>query len=92
MYLPLPGWRADVPPADLAALKPLIESLKGLGYVKEIRLVWLNNKDDVVDPSIKQELEARFRRLMPLVGFAHGKSVAWVGLDEIVEIDDAGLA
>lgn len=92
LYLPLPGWRADVPPADLAALKPLIESLKGLGYVKEIRLVWLNNKDDVVDPLIKKELEARFRSLMPLVGFAHGKSVAWVGLDEIVEIDDAGLA
>ena len=33
LYLPLPGWKADVPPADLGALKPLIESLKGLGGV-----------------------------------------------------------
>jgi hypothetical protein len=92
LYLPLPGWRADVPPADLAALKPLIESLKGLGYVKEIRLVWLNDKDEVVNSSIKRELEARFRRLMPLAGFARGKGVAWASLDEIVEVDDAGLA
>jgi len=92
LYLPLPGWRADVPPADLAALKPLIESLKGLGYVKEIKLIWLNSKDDVENPLIKRELEARFRMLMPMAGFARDGGVTWVGLKEIVEGDDVSLA
>lgn len=83
LYLPLPGWKASVPSSDLAALKPLVEALSGLGYVKKIFLLWLNNQDDHPDLTLRQQLEAQFRRLMPLTGFASGKAVSWIDLEEL---------
>ena len=87
LYLPLPGWKAAVPSSDLAALKPLVKALKGLGYVKKIFLLMLNNQDDHPDLALRQHLEAQFRRLMPLAGFASDKSetVSWIDLEELRE-------
>ena len=83
LYLPLPGWKASVPSSDLAALKPLVEALKGLGYVKKIFLLWLNNQDDHQDLALRRQLEAQFQRLMPLTGFASGKAVSWIDLEAL---------
>lgn len=82
LYVPLPGWKADVPSSDLSALKPLVDALNGLGFVKKIFLVWLNNQDEKPDLMLRKTLEAQFRRLLPLAGFAGGNSVTWVELDE----------
>lgn len=92
LYLPLPGWRAPVPPADLAALKPLVDALRGMGYVRKLRLMLLNNHDVAPDPSIQRILEAQVRRLMPLTGFASGGGLAWVNLEEFTEEYRAGMA
>ena len=83
LYLPLPGWKAAVPSSDLAALKPLVEALSGLGYVRKIKLLWLNNKDELPDLLLRHQLEAQFRRLMPLASFAIGDAVSWVDLKEM---------
>lgn len=83
LYVSLPGWKADVPSSDLSALKPLVDALNGLGYVKKIFLVWLNNQDEKPDLMLRKTLEAQFRRLLPLAGFAGGNSVTWVELDEL---------
>ena len=83
LYVPLPGWKADVPSSDLSALKPLVDALNGLGFVKKIVLVWLNNQDEKPDFKLRKTLEAQFRRLLPLIGFAGDNSVTWVELDEL---------
>ncbi|GMQ87555.1 MAG: hypothetical protein BMS9Abin08_0759 [Gammaproteobacteria bacterium] len=83
LYIPLPGWKASVPSSDLAALKPLVEALKGLGFVNKISLLLLNNQDDQPDISLRRQLEAQFRRQMPLTSFASGKAVSWVDLEEL---------
>lgn len=83
LYVPLPGWKADVPSSDLSALKPLVDALNGLGYVKKIFLVWVNNQDEKPDLILRKTLEAQFRRLLPLTGFAGGNSVTWVELNEL---------
>ena len=83
LYLPLPGWRLAVPSSDLAALKPLVEALSGLGYVRKVCLLWLNNKDEPPDLLLRYQLEAQFRSLMPLVSFAFGDAVSWVELKEM---------
>lgn len=83
LFIPLPGWKAAVPSSDLAALKPLVKGLRGLGYVKNIFLIWLNNQDEDVDERLQQQLEAQFRRLMPLTSFASGNTVSWIELEEL---------
>ena len=72
-----------MPSSDLSALKPLVEALNGLGFVKKIVLVWLNDQDEQPDFMLRKTLEAQFRRLLPLTGFAGGNSVTWVELDEL---------
>jgi hypothetical protein len=93
LYLPLPGWKAAVPPSDLAALKPLVEALRsGLGYVRKLHLLWLNNKDEPPDRRLRHELEAQIRSLMPLVGFAHGDALSWVDLEVVSGDSRAAVA
>ncbi len=84
LYLPLPGWKdATVPSSDLAALKPLVEALKGLGYVRKIFLVLLNSQDDEPDMLLRAQLEAQFRSLMPMTRFATGENISWIDLEEL---------
>lgn len=88
LYLPLPGWKAADHSSDLAALKPFVEALKGLkgfGYVRKIFLLWLNNQDDHPDFILQKQLDAQFRRLMPLTGFASGKAVSWIDFEKFRE-------
>lgn len=92
LYLPLPGWKAAVPPSDLAALKPLVEALSGLGYVRKLHLLWLNNKDEPPDTVLRHQLEAQIRRLMPLVSFASGDALSWVDLKELNGGSHAAMA
>ena len=83
LYVPLPGWKADVPSSDLSALKPLVDALNGLGFVKKIFLVWLGNQDGKPGLKLRKTLEAQFRRQLPLTGFAGDNSVTWIELDEL---------
>lgn len=81
LYLPLPDWRASVPAADLAALKPLVEALGGLGYVRKLELLPLNNENGPPDPALRHQLAAQVRRLMPLSIFATHNALSWVELE-----------
>ena len=83
LYLPLPGWEKSTHASDLAALKPLVQALRGLGHVKKIFLLLLNNKDGYLDMTLRQQLEAQFQRMMPLTGFASGKAVSWTDLETL---------
>ncbi len=85
LYLPLPGWKASVPSSDLAALKPLVEALSGLGYVRKVFLVWLNNEDETPDQALRHQLAAQVRLLMPLTAFAAEDALPWMELEEVVQ-------
>jgi len=81
LYLPLPGWQGAATSTDLIALKSLVESLRGLGYVRKIYLVWLDTTDLPPDHAHRQQLEAQVRRMMPLTGFASTDAISWIDLE-----------
>lgn len=83
LYLPLPGWKAPVPSSDLAALMPLTEALSGLGYVRKLHLLCLNDRNEPLDQALQNQLEAQVRRLMPLTSFAAEGGLSWVELEEV---------
>jgi hypothetical protein len=79
LYLPLPIWKAPgVPSSDLAALKPVVEALSRLGFVRKIALVCLDDKGSPRDPGVLNQLEAQLKALMPLTTFASGTSLSWI--------------
>ena len=83
LYIPLPGWRGVTQPADLAALKPLIEALRGLGFVRNIHLVWLDTDSTPPDQAYCNQLAAQVSRLMPQANFATVDALAWVDLETL---------
>lgn len=83
LFIPLPGWRGAAQPTDLAALKPLVEALRGLGFVRDIYLVWLDNEDTPPDQAYRDQLAAQVRRLMPLAKFARSDALTWVDLEAL---------
>jgi hypothetical protein len=83
LYIPLPGWRGIAQPADLAALKPLVEALRGLGFVRDIYLVWLDTEDTPPDQTYRNQLAAQVRRLMPLEKFARSDALTWIDLEAL---------
>ena len=84
LYLPLPGWRRRAQPAELAALKPFIEALRGrLGFVQTIKLIMLEVGDALPDEQLRLQLEAQVRRLMPATRFATGYGLSWVSLEAL---------
>lgn len=92
LYIPLPGWRGAAHTADLAALKPLIEALRGLGFIRNIHLVWLDT--ETVPPSQKDrdQLAAQVRRLMPLANFAAVDALSWIDLEALKGAHDEAMA
>jgi hypothetical protein len=91
LYLPLPGWQG-APHSDLMALKPLIEALRGLGYVRKISLVWLDTTDSTPEHAHRQQLEAQVRRMMPLTSFAKVDGLSWVDIEVLKGGTDATMA
>ncbi len=85
LYIPLPGWQSMEQFIDLAALNPLIDALRGLGFVKDIHLVWLNTEDAPPDQRYSEQIAAQVRRLMPLEKFARSDALTWVNLEELKE-------
>lgn len=83
LYIPLPGWRGTAQPADLAALKPLIDALRGLGFVQNIHLVWLDTEAIPPDQIYRDQLAAQVRRLMPLANFAIVDALTWIDLEAL---------
>lgn len=83
LYVPLPGWSVVAQPADLAALKPLIEALRGLGFVRNIHLIWLDTESTLPDQAYCNQLAAQVGRLMPLANFATVDALAWVDLETL---------
>lgn len=83
LYIPLPGWRGVAQTADLAALKPLIEALRGLGFVKTIYLVWLDTEAKPPSQTDRDQLAAQARRLMPLANFAAVDALTWIDLEAL---------
>ncbi|MCX5827386.1 MAG: hypothetical protein NTV58_05205 [Deltaproteobacteria bacterium] len=83
LYLPLPLWQGVAKPADLAALKPLVEDWHGLGFIQNIRLVCLDTEDVQPDRALCQQLEAQVRQLMRSVRFALGDAVSWASLENM---------
>jgi hypothetical protein len=83
LYLPLPLWQGTSEPADLAALKPLVEDWKDLGFIQNIRLVCIDIEDAPPNQSLCQQLEAQVRQLMRLTHFAAGDSLSWASLEDI---------
>ena len=81
LYVPLPGWRGVAQSADLAALIPLIEALRGLGFVQKIYLVWLDTESTPLDQFYRNQLAAQVSRLMPLRHFATVDALTWVDLE-----------
>lgn len=82
LYIPLPGWHGDAP-SDLAALKPLVEALRGLGFVRSIYLILLDAESIPPDQAYCNQLAAQVRRLMPLANFAKVDALTWVGLEAL---------
>lgn len=83
LYLPLPGWRGTAQPSDLSGLKPLAEALRGLGFIENIQLIWLDTEEAPPDPFLRHQLKAQVRRLMPLTKFAIEDALCWVGLEAL---------
>ena len=83
LYIPLPGWRGAVQTADLAALKPLIEALRGLGFVQNIHLIWLDTEAIPPSQTDRDQLAALVRRLMPLAHFAAVDALTWISLEAL---------
>ena len=83
LYIPLPGWRGAVQTADLAALKPLIEALRGLGFVQNIYLVWLDTEGIPPSQTDRDQLAAQVSRLMPLANFAAVDALTWIDLEAL---------
>lgn len=83
LYIPLPGWRGSAQTADLAALKPLVEALRGLGFVRDIQLVWLDTEDTPSEKTYRDQLSAQVRRLMPLAKFARSDALTWIDLETL---------
>lgn len=83
LYIPLPGWRGVAQHSDLAALNPLVEALRGLGFVRNINLVWLDTEDTPPDQTYRNQLAAQVRRLMPLEKFARSDALTWIDLEAL---------
>lgn len=83
LYIPLPGWQGTAQPADLAALGPMVEALRGLGFVRDIKLVWLDTEDIPPDQTYCNQLASQVRRLMPLQKFARSDSLTWIDLEAL---------
>lgn len=83
LYIPLPGWQGTAQPADLAALNPMVEALRGLGFVQDINLVWLDTEDTPPDQTYRNQLAAQVRRLMPLQKFARSDALTWIDLEAL---------
>jgi len=83
LYLPLPGWRGIGSTYDLAALKPLVDALKGKGFVRELRLVWLDTENTAPDRAHQLQLEAQVKSLMPFTRLASGDAISWVDLTDL---------
>ncbi|TRZ68046.1 MAG: hypothetical protein D4S02_04300 [Rhodocyclaceae bacterium] len=83
LYIPLPGWQGAAQAADLAALKPLIEALRGLGFVRNIQLVWLDTEATPPSQTDRDQLAAQVRRLMPLANFAAVDALTWIELEAL---------
>lgn len=83
LYIPLPGWKGTAQPADLAALNPMVEALRGLGFVQDINLVWLDTEDTPPDQTYRDQLAAQVRRLMPLQKFARSDALTWIDLEAL---------
>lgn len=83
LYIPLPGWKGAAQPADLAALGPMVVALRGLGFVRDIKLVWLDTEDTTPDQTYRNQLAAQVRRLMPLQKFARSDSLTWIDLEAL---------
>lgn len=81
LYIPLPGWRGAAQSGDLAALMPLVEALRGLGFVRYIYLVWLDTENAPPDQIYRNQLAAQVRRLMPLEKFARSDALTWIDLE-----------
>lgn len=92
LYIPLPGWRGAAQTADLAALKPLIEALRGLGFVQNIHLVWLDSESIPPSQPDREQLAAQVRRLMPLAHFAAVNALTWIELEALKGDTHASLA
>jgi hypothetical protein len=92
LYIPLPGWRGAAQTADLAALKPLIDALRGLGFVQNIYLVWLDNEALPPSQSDREQLAAQVSRLMPLANFAAVNALTWIELEALKEDSHESLA
>jgi hypothetical protein len=83
LSIPLPGWRGTAQPADLAALDPLVEALRGLGFVRDINLVWLDTVDTPINQTYRDQLAAQVGRLMPLEKFARSDALTWIDLEAL---------
>ena len=83
LYILLPGWRGTAQPADLAALQPLIEALRGLGFVRNIHLVRLDTEAALPDQAYYNQLAAQVGQLMPLANFATVDALTWVDLETL---------
>lgn len=83
LYIPLPGWRGTAQPADLAALKPLIEALRGIGFVRNIHLVRLDTAAALPDQAYYNQLSAQVGQLMPLEKFARSDALTWIDLEAL---------
>jgi hypothetical protein len=92
LYLPLPGWRGATEAADLAALKPHVEAMRSWGFVRELKLVWVDTEDTTPDQTRCEQLEAQVRRLMPLAKFATRSEPVWVGIDTLKGDGHASVA
>jgi len=83
LYIPLPAWKSQSKQSDLAALKPLAEALRGLGFVKTIYLVWLDHEDTAIDEKHCKQISAQLSGLMPLTTFAKEGAMNWIDLETL---------
>lgn len=91
LYIPLPGWRGTAQTADLAALKPLTEALRGLGFVRKIFLVWLDPDGGQPSQADSEQLAAMVGRLMPLASFAAEDALTWIDLEAMKGVPHAAM-
>lgn len=92
LYLPLPGWQCENERIDLSALKHLVEGMRSIGFIRHVKLVWMDDSSTAPDESLRRRLTAEVGRMMPHAYLAKIGALEWVTLESLAGGDDEKVA
>jgi hypothetical protein len=83
LYVLFPGWSSGAPLLDTEALQPLLRSISQIGFVQEIRLVFLMSDAPSIDDSVMHQAVAQVTARLPISGWTERKSISWISVGDL---------